>query len=520
MNELPVDGGFWIDALIVLTVVYLSMILFRQAFRIKGDMRSALLSSSLLLLPLLLVSWFVYDGAPLDVFSSGHANSDSANWWVLALDRESGDSVTVNLFAAGVAISALYIVSTFLIWVGSAIYFKKTKVEWLTIHKALLKWPILIVGCLICLKIDLGTILLGTSVAVIGIGLVLKETLENLFTGMSLEMEGTVRQGDWIEVGDTEAGVVYEKNWRATKIRTLNDESVTIPNRLLGSEKIKNYNRPMTPHARNLYVGTSYNDPPVKVKEILRTILLREPEILKNPMPLVRTIAYDDFSINFEMKFWIRDYGRRTFIEDKVMTHVWYSFKFYGVQIPFPIRTVHMKEMEDLEEEDGLIEDSVRSKMEFLMGLDYFGQLVLKDFDFLARNSFRKPYASGENVVSKGEIGDALYIVAEGSCEALLPDGRRPQFAPGKYFGEMGLFTVGPRTVDVVAGADGALVLRVDKHCMDILFRTYPDLRKEIRAIRDARKKDLLPEHKVEKEEKPKLLRRVGRAAVGFFKPW
>ena len=141
-----------------------------------------------------------------------------------------------------------------------------------------------LIGCLVVLKIDIGTILLGTSVTVVGIGFVLKETLENLFTCMSLEMEGTASRGDWIRHGD-DTGVVYEKTWRATKIRTLADVSITIPNRLLGMEKIHNFDRPRQYHARLLTVGASYDDPPVRVKEILRTILIRQPLVLSSPAP-------------------------------------------------------------------------------------------------------------------------------------------------------------------------------------------------------------------------------------------
>ncbi|MFT5048870.1 MAG: small-conductance mechanosensitive channel [Chlamydiales bacterium] len=503
----------------VLLTVYLCAILLKRSHSLPGQLGQIPAALALLLLPLSLVGWFVHDGDLLAMLARSDLNQDAARWWVLPIAREGAPDVTVNLLGAGVIIAALFIVTTLLVELGSALYARRHETGWLSIHKALVKWPIVLVGCLIALKIDVGTILLGTSVAVVGIGFVLKETLENLFTGMSLEVEGTARRGDWISHGG-DTGIVYEKTWRATKIRTLADVSITIPNRLLGMEKVQNYNRPKVPHARLLCVGASYNDPPVRVKEILRSILIRQPLVLSSPEPSVRTIAYEDFSITYEMKFWIRDFARHRPIEERILTHIWYAFRFYGVEIPFPIRTVHMKEREQLEAEERAIESGVESRLEFVGAHGLFGRLPRKDLDFLSRNAFRRRYEPMEQVIRAGEIGDALYLVQEGWCEAVLPDGKRPRIDPGRYFGEMGLLATGARTVDVVAGEDGALVLRVDKHCMEVLFEAHPDLRKDFVKVGLERRRELPVLGQGASAPRESGLSRVWRIGIDILRPW
>ena len=179
-----------------------------------------------------------------------------------------------------------------------------------------------------------------------------------------------------------------------------------------------------------------------------------------------------------------------------------------------------MKKMGHLDAESDAITDEVKEKLDFLRGLPYFSGLVQKDLEYMALNSFRRNYDVGERVVHKNEIGDALYVVMSGWCDALLPDGRRPRIEAGQYFGEMGLLGASPRTVDVAAGEEGALVMRIDKHCMSVLFRSYPELLDHFREIRDARRKELPAEDREEAVRRVGLVRKLCLGMKDFFRPW
>ena len=517
-------GGIdWTRVFQVLLGIYLCIAFFRQSLRQRAEVRSVFLMAAFLLLPPLITAFVLYDGHILGAFDEAlEGNRDPSKWYIIRILQEGGEPWYLNILAAMITFSSLYIGATLLISCAGFIYLKKRGIELLSMHRALIKWSLVLVGCVVLLNINLWPVLLGMGAASIVLGFALKEMLENLFTGMALDAEGAFHSGDWIRIGDSETiGKVYEKNWRSTKLLTKEDESITVPNRLLGAEKILCFNKPGSLFARKLRVGTSYNDPPVMVKEVLRTILIREPCVAKDPPPEVRTIEYGDFSILYEMKFWIRDYGEYQRINDSIMTKVWYAFKFYGIQIPFPIRSVHMKEQGQLDQEKDELQEDQEAKMGFLRNLEYFKRhLLLRDLDFLARNSFRRRYLALEHIVQKGEIGDALYIVMEGWCQAVLPDGRKPRLNVGQYFGEMGLLGARQRTADVMAGEEGAVVLRTDKHCMDVLFRTYPNLLQEFEHIRDARKEELPPDAQVLEGERIPLLRRALQYAADFLKPW
>ena len=76
------------------------------------------------------------------------------------------------------------------------------------------------------------------------------------------------------------------------------------------------------------------------------------------------------------------------------------------------------------------------------------------------------------------------------------------------------------RTADVMAGERGAVVMRIDRHCMDILFRDHPDLLEEFEHIRDVRKEELPPETSLPRTKPLPPLRSALRYSARFLWPW
>lgn len=178
---------------------------------------------------------------------------------------------------------------------------------------------------------------------------------------------------------------------------------------------------------------------PFKVEEVMRTILLREDRILKDPAPRVRTVKYNDFSIDYELKFCLADYALRRSVKDALMTQILYAFRFYGIEIPFPIRAIYPKGAKSLEKEPVATVERIGNVRGFLQRLPYFNQhLTLSNFDSLADNCFRRRYRPGEHVILRGELGDAVDTVREKWCEVALSDGQRRRLDAGQYFGERG----------------------------------------------------------------------------------
>ena len=510
------------DLILSLILFYLFLMGSKQALRRRRDARTAGLVVALLLVPsIAIIHW--YGGWD---FSCASPLNDPKRWWNIIVSGKKGEVDKIfNLITTGFLFATFYLSSTICVDSLAFWYNRQRGGHIQALHRGLIIWLVISTGLLLYLKhqgISLTPFLVGMGAASLVMGLALQEPLSNLFAGLSLDMEGAIRVGDWVRV-DVDGGTigkVVDKGWRTTRLLTLDEVIVTLPNRVVGAQKVSNYCQPTLLHAHRLQITASYNDPPIKVKEILRTVLLREPRIANNPPPVVRTVDYQDFAVSYEMRFFLYDFAEHVDVKDEVLTRIWYAFKYNGIEIPFPIRTLHVKEQEQLVSEESERDGQLKDLFEFLQSLPFLQKhLLLQDFDFLARNAFQRYYAPGESVIIKGIMGDALFVVRQGWCEVVLPTGERKQLETGTYFGEIAMLKAGPRNTDVIAGGEGAVVVRLDRECMNKLFGYHPNLRDQFEHIHNIRIQES-GFAMAEVEEDESVRETLKRVAKDLFTPW
>ncbi|MHB8766957.1 MAG: mechanosensitive ion channel family protein, partial [Deferrisomatales bacterium] len=231
------------DLAVALALAYAFTLLLRHGLRGDGEARAASLVAALLLVPAAAVihwhgGWDVSAASPLN---------DPARWWVIPVAPAEGQPArVVNLVTAAFLLGLLYVAATAVVAGGAAWYNRRRGGPLQALHRGLVKWLVVVAGLLVYLKtlgIALTPLLFGMGAASIVVGLALQEPLSNLFAGLALDAEGAIRQGDWIRVdvdGGT-VGQVIDKGWRTTRLLTLDRELVTLPNRVMGGQKIVNY---------------------------------------------------------------------------------------------------------------------------------------------------------------------------------------------------------------------------------------------------------------------------------------
>ncbi len=203
---------------------------------------------------------------------------------------------------------------------------------------------IIVLGIILALGIlnldqALNSLIAGAGVAGIAIGLAVQGTLSNTFSGISLSIKNDINVGDFIETNGF-AGSVEEINLRDTKIRTVDNNLVVIPNNSISNNPYKNYS--LTKDLRVMIdVGVGYDSDLEKVISITKNAIIKEFPYRSEDFEFYYT-AFGDSAINIQIRFWIQATKQQTMTKarSRAIVLIKKAYEEGGVSIPFPIRTI------------------------------------------------------------------------------------------------------------------------------------------------------------------------------------
>jgi small-conductance mechanosensitive channel len=189
------------------------------------------------------------------------------------------------------------------------------------------------------------------SAGIVGLALsfAAKDTLSNLFAGVSIVMDAPYKTGDFIILDSGERGVVTHIGLRSTRIMTRDDIEITIPNGIIGNSKIINEaGGPSQKHRIRIAVGAAYGTDIDLVVATLDKVAADHAEICTNPAPRVRFRQFGESSLDFELLCWIERPVDRGRLKHELGVAVYKAFLANGIEIPFPQRDLHVKTMPDV----------------------------------------------------------------------------------------------------------------------------------------------------------------------------
>jgi small-conductance mechanosensitive channel len=335
---------------------------------------------------------------------------------------------------------------------------------------------------------DLAGLVTALGVSSIVIGLALQDTLGSVMSGIALLFEHPFTVGDWLKVGDL-VGQVIDINWRSVRLQTFEREMVIIPHKLIGSEIIHNYSRPLALHAERIRIGFSYTDPPNLAKRVLRTTALETQGILTNPEPRIFTISYDDSAITYEVKFFIADYSEIEEIRDRFMSRLWYAAQRNNLTIPFPIRTLY-----HFHGPTSRAEGTSKKFTESLQSLPSFVPLENpENVGGASEGIDLQHFGTGEKVIKQGMASNALFIIVSGQAIMTVTDPMGVEHEilavkTGEFFGEMTLFSGEPSAIGVTAVND-LEVMMISAIAVNQMIDRQPSFAREISQIIEVRRR-------------------------------
>ena len=179
------------------------------------------------------------------------------------------------------------------------------------------------------------------AAATLAIGFAMQDVIKNFVAGVFIYTDEPFRVDDWIEWDDN-AGVVEDISLRVTRVRTFDNELLTVPNSNLTDDVIKN---PVAKEKlrQQFLFGIGYDDDIDEATEIIVEEAEAHDGILDDPGVTVRLTELGDSYVGLKSRFWIDNPSRSDFVKTRseYVQSVKERFDEAGIDIPYPIRTLN-----------------------------------------------------------------------------------------------------------------------------------------------------------------------------------
>ena len=178
------------------------------------------------------------------------------------------------------------------------------------------------------------------AAATLAIGFAMQDVLKNFAAGIFIFTDKPFRIGDWIE-WDGNAGVVEDISLRVTRVRTFDNELLTVPNSNLTDDVIKNPVAKDQLRLKYLF-GIGYDDDIDAATELIVEEAQKHDDILDDPAPSVRLTELGDSSVGLQSRIWIANPSRADWVKTRgeYVTNVKQRFDEADITIPYPNRTL------------------------------------------------------------------------------------------------------------------------------------------------------------------------------------
>ena len=246
------------------------------------------------------------------------------------------------------------------LWAVFVLY-RLTKVameKWVSVNPAFQNMPKLVVkaanifvyfiGLSIILKhfnVEITPLVATLGIGGIAIGFALQDTLSNFFAGLHIVSDRPINIGDFVELEGNISGYVEDIGWRSTRIRTLPNTLVIVPNSKIASTTITNDSLPVPEMSVVIQCGVSYTSDLNKVERVTIDVAKRIQETVQGAVkdfePFIRYHTFGDSNINFSVILRVKTYVDRYLVTHEFIKALKKRYDKEGIEISWPVRKIY-----------------------------------------------------------------------------------------------------------------------------------------------------------------------------------
>lgn len=189
---------------------------------------------------------------------------------------------------------------------------------------------------------DILSLVTALGIGSLAIGMAAKDTLANMISGFTLMIDRPFRIGDRIQLSGGHLGDVQDIGLRSTKIRTMDNQLLIIPNSDLCNTILTNQAFPDLRAKGRINIGVAYGSDVELVKDLMVSTALEIPEVLRDPRPEAFFTAFGDSALQMALFFWVEEYTMVFPTTDKINTNMLRRLAESGITIPYPTSSVFL----------------------------------------------------------------------------------------------------------------------------------------------------------------------------------
>ncbi len=354
-------------------------------------------------------------------------------------------------------------------------------------------------GVLAAHQVNLTGALASAAVVSAVIAISLQSTLGNILGGVALQLDGSIHEGDWIQLENGRQGRIRAIRWRHTVVETRDWSTIIVPNAQLLASNItilgKREGRSV-PQRMWVWFNVDFRFQPTRVIQVVTDALVAAPitGVAADPPP--NCVCMDFTKDNREsfatyaVRYWLTDLAADDPTSSRVRARIFTALRRAGIPFALPASAAWVR-LEDDARAKRKMDQQRGERVDALRRVGLFRALTEEELGTLADGMSEVIYCAGEYCTRQGAVAHWLYILTSGSVEIRAtfdPDGPEgPLGATSKVvtkldapevFGEMGLMTGEPRTADVVTLTD-VTCFRLGKETFERVLLARPEIADE-----------------------------------------
>ena len=249
-----------------------------------------------------------------------------------------------------VTVLIIFLITKFILWLINKALLRKRKFKKLNKGSAyalfqIIRYVIWIIAIGLILEtigVKVTVLIAGSAALLVGIGLGLQQTFNDVISGIILLSEQSIKIDDVLDI-DGDIVKIQSIGLRTSKALNTDDVSIIIPNSLITTNKVINWSHQTTKTRFRIDIGVAYGSDIDLVIKILEESAFQHPDIYDRESTEARLVNFGNSSLDFQVLFFSKNIFRINKVKSDIRRNISRKFAESSIAIPFPQMDLHVK---------------------------------------------------------------------------------------------------------------------------------------------------------------------------------